>query len=271
MRPFRFGVVGAPRADGAAWRATAARVAELGYSSLLVPDGMQLLSPFTTLATAAAVTNLRVGTFVLAAPLRPPLAAAWEAHSLSALTDGRFDFGIGTGLPTTRSAAERLGLPFGSAAERLGQVAETIEQLRVLDGDARTPILMAAAGPRARDLAARTADIVTPATGPLTPREEVAALVADVRDRAGDRAGDLEFAMNLFAVGDEMPSWIERFVGTDADTLIAQDSLTILRGSVDEMTDELRRRRDRIGISYILVNVDFCQQLAPVVERLAGE
>lgn len=271
MPAFRFGVVGAPRDDGATWRATAARVAELGFTSLLVPDGMQLLSPFPTLATAAAVTDLRVGTFVLAAPLRPPLAAAWEAHSLTVLTGGRFDFGIGTGLPATQASAERLGLPFGSPAERLTQVAETIEQLRDLDGDRRTPVLMAAAGPQARELAARTADIVTPATGALTPREEVAALVADVRDRAGDRADELEFAMNLFAVGDELPLWTERFVGADADTLIARESLTILRGGVAEMADELRRRRDRIGISYVLVNVDFCEQLAPVVEQLTGE
>ena len=43
-----------------------------------------------------------MGTFVLAAPLRPPRAAAWEGHSMTVLTDGRFDFGIGTGLPRAR-------------------------------------------------------------------------------------------------------------------------------------------------------------------------
>ena len=84
-------------------------MAEAGYSTLLMPDGLQLLSPFPALATAAATAELRVGTFVLAAPLRPPRTAAWEAHSLTVLTGGRFELGIGTGLPhTATQAAEEL-------------------------------------------------------------------------------------------------------------------------------------------------------------------
>ena len=51
------------------------------------------------LAMAAAQTNLRVGTWVYASPLRPAWSTAWEAHSLSVLTGGRFQLGIGTGRP----------------------------------------------------------------------------------------------------------------------------------------------------------------------------
>jgi len=110
---FRFGVVATPQ-DGDQWRATAQRVAELGYSTLLMPDGLQLLSPFPALATAAATAEVRVGTFVLAAPLRPPRSAAWEAHSLTVLTGGRFEFGIGTGLPRAATqAAQELACPCG--------------------------------------------------------------------------------------------------------------------------------------------------------------
>jgi alkanesulfonate monooxygenase SsuD/methylene tetrahydromethanopterin reductase-like flavin-dependent oxidoreductase (luciferase family) len=48
----------------------ARRAEELGYSSLLMPDGMQLLSPLLALALAeGATTSLHVGTFVLASPL----------------------------------------------------------------------------------------------------------------------------------------------------------------------------------------------------------
>ncbi len=166
-RPFRFGVVATPQGGGGQWRSTAQRVAELGYSTLLMPDGLQLLAPLPSLATAAAVADLRVGTFVLAGPLRPPRSAAWEAHSLTVLTDGRFELGIGigigigTGVPAVRQSAERLGLPCGSAAERLAQVEETIDHLRELDGATHTPVLIAAGGPRARALAAAKADIVT--------------------------------------------------------------------------------------------------------------
>jgi alkanesulfonate monooxygenase SsuD/methylene tetrahydromethanopterin reductase-like flavin-dependent oxidoreductase (luciferase family) len=82
------------------WQRQARRAEELGYSSVLMPDGMQLPSPIPTLAFAAAATAaLRVATFVLASPLRPPALTAWEAHSMSVLTGGRFEFGIGTGHP----------------------------------------------------------------------------------------------------------------------------------------------------------------------------
>ena len=39
----------------------------------------------------------RVGTWVYAAPMRPAWSLAWEAHSLSLLTEGRFELGEDTG------------------------------------------------------------------------------------------------------------------------------------------------------------------------------
>jgi alkanesulfonate monooxygenase SsuD/methylene tetrahydromethanopterin reductase-like flavin-dependent oxidoreductase (luciferase family) len=269
-RKFRFGVVATPGEGGAAWRSTARRVAELGYGTLLMPDGLQLLAPFPSLAVAASVTDLRVGTFVLASPLRPPRSAAWEAHSLSVLTDGRFEMGIGTGRPGVAQFAEQLGLPFGSGAERLAQVALTIDFLRELDGPAHTPVLMAAGGPRARALAAAKADIVALAAGPLATRDQVAQMVAEVREHAGERAEDIELAMNLFVIGEQVPPWVEQFIGADAATLMANDSLTMLRGDTIAMADELQRRREELGVSYVSVNAAFVEQLAPVVELLTG-
>ncbi len=131
--PFRFGVVTGPRDGRRDWLRTAQRVSDLGCSTLLVPDGPQLLAPFPSLAVAAGVPGLRVGTVVPAGPLRPPRSTAWEAHSLTVLTDGRFEFGIGTGRPAVREFAADLGLPYGSAAERLAGVGESIDRLRELD------------------------------------------------------------------------------------------------------------------------------------------
>ena len=268
-RPFRFGVVAAPR-DGDQWRSTVRRVSDLGYTTLLMPDGLQLLAPAPALAMAAALSTLRVGTFVYASPLRPPRLAAWEAHSLSVLTGGRFELGIGTGRPAARAMAEELGLPFGTGAERLAQVAELIEHVRRLDGDMHTPVLIAAGGPRARALAAAQADIVAVAAGPLAPREEIARMVADVRDQAGERADGIEFSSNIFVVGEQVPPWVQSFIGADAATLIAHNSLTMLRGTPTEMADELQRRRESLGISYVSVNEIFLEEFAPVVERLTG-
>jgi probable F420-dependent oxidoreductase len=268
-RPFRFGVVAGPRGGGEQWMATAKRVEELGYSIFLVPDGVQLLSPFSSLAMVATTTSLRIGTYVLASPLRTPGQAAWEAHSLTVLSAGRFEMGIGTGHDRVPQGAAELGMPYGSASERRDQVQQTVTKLRALDGKQRTPVLMAAGGPKSLRLAAEIADIVAIATHPLANRDEVAATIAGFRD-AADRAADIELAMNLFVVGDQVPPWVRGFLGFDAEQLIAADSLAMLRGSGAEMADELHRRRDALGVSYISVNEAFVEQFAPVVERLTG-
>jgi alkanesulfonate monooxygenase SsuD/methylene tetrahydromethanopterin reductase-like flavin-dependent oxidoreductase (luciferase family) len=269
---FRFGVIGAPFGNADQWRATARRAAELGYGSLLMPDVQQLLAPGPALGMAAGVADIAVGTWVYAAPLRTPQQTAREAHSLSVLTGGRFEMGIGTGHPASGAFAARLGMPFGSPAERLAQVAATIAALRELDGsDLHTPVLVAAGGPNARALAAAHADIVSIAAGPLTPRAEVAAAVADLRARAGGRAEDIEVAMNVYAVGDEVPPFAKQAIGAEPAELLAVDSLALLRGSSPSaLADELERRREQIGASYVLVNADFMDALAPVVALLTG-
>ncbi len=130
--------------------------------------------------------------------------------------------------------------------------------------------MVAASGPKARALAAAKADIVTLASGPLSSRDDMAQLTADLRTLAKDRAEKLELAMNIFVIGDQVPPWMQQFLGVDAATLIAHDSLTMLRGNTRRMADELLRRRDAFGVSYVSVNAAFLQEMAPVVELLAG-
>lgn len=270
-KPFRFALQGVPR-DRDQWLGTARRAEELGYSSLLMPDGMQMLSPLPALALAAgATTSLRVGTFVLASPLRHPKVAAWDAHTLSVLTGGRFEFGIGTGRPdVVDQAAGLTGGPPLTGAERLAMAEQSIDELRALDRDRRTPVLVAAGGRKARALAAAKADIVTFATGPLTSRDEMARLTAQVRDAAGERADQIEFACPIFVVGDEVPPSMTRFLQTPMSELVAHDSLQLLRGTAAQMAGELRRRRDTLGLSYFSVNALFADQMAPVVDLLAA-
>lgn len=271
-RPFRFGVLGAPFGGAQRWRATAVQAASLGYTTLLMPDVQHLLAPGPALGVAAGAADIGVGTWVYAAPLRTPQQTAWEAHSLSVLTEGRFEMGIGTGHPRSGEFAAKLGMPFGSPAERLAAVAATIDAVRDFDGpQLHTKVLVAAGGPKARALAADKADIVSIACPPLTPRAEVAEAVADVRAHAGSRADGIEVAMNLFSVGDEIPPHAKQATGADPAELVAADSLVILRGvGPDAWTDELQRRREEIGASYILVSTEYMTQLAPVVKELTG-
>jgi len=68
-RPFRFGLVAPLRTDLPTWLARVRRIADSRYSALLMPDFPRLQpAPGPTLATAAALTDLRVGTWVYASP-----------------------------------------------------------------------------------------------------------------------------------------------------------------------------------------------------------
>jgi alkanesulfonate monooxygenase SsuD/methylene tetrahydromethanopterin reductase-like flavin-dependent oxidoreductase (luciferase family) len=188
------------------------------------------------------------------------------------LTDGRFDFGIGTGRPAAAQFAAELGLPWGTAQERREQLIETLDHLTKLDGERRTPIMLAAAGPKSLALAAERADIVSIAKPATAPREEVATLARELRELAGSRADDIELAMNLFAAGNgELPVWTKQATGIDAEELAKSDSLMLLPGTPQEMADELLRRRDDFGATYISVNATYLEELAPVIELLADK
>jgi alkanesulfonate monooxygenase SsuD/methylene tetrahydromethanopterin reductase-like flavin-dependent oxidoreductase (luciferase family) len=207
---------------------------------------------------------------VLAAPLRPARLTAWEAHTMTTLTGGRFELGIGTGRPVVEQWAREMGLPFGTPAERLATVERVIATVRDLDGGSQhTPVIVAAGGPRALRLAAERADIVTLAVGALTPAEQLEAMLQRVRDHAGGR--DLEFVTSLVVVGSQLPPHAERYIGADLATLRSSGSVALLEGSPREMADELQRRRDRFGTSYVTVNGEYLEQLAPVVALLAGK
>src|SRR6516164_8753179 len=144
-RPFRFGVVAPLGTDVPTWRDRVRRIADAGYSTLLMPDVPQWQpAPGPMLALAAGLANIRVGTWVYASPVRPAWITAWEAHSLSVLTEGRFEMGNGTGRPGIEDQLRDLGLTVVPTRERLDQVRECIRALRDLDGpNLHTPVVMA--------------------------------------------------------------------------------------------------------------------------------
>ena len=183
IRPFRFGVVAPVLTDLPAWRDRVRRIADSGYSTLLMPDvPLWQPAPGPTLALAAALTDLRVGTWVYASPLRPAWSTAWEAHSLSVLTEGRFEMGIGTGRPGIEDELRERGIPVVPPGQRLAGVRETVTALRELDGpDLHTPVVMAVRGPKAQALAAEVADTVTFAVMPTDTRADVARMALDFR------------------------------------------------------------------------------------------
>ena len=265
-RPFRFGVVAPLTTDVPAWRDQVRRIADSGFSTLLMPDVQQWQpAPGPTLAVAAALADLRVGTWVYASPLRPPWSMAWEAHSLSVLTEGRFEMGIGTGRPGIEDELRGLGLPVTTPGERLSQVRDTVTSLRELDGpDLHTPVAMAVRGPKALALAAELADTVTFAAWPGDTRADTTRLAADFR-----AIRDVELALHVPVVGDAVAPFMAPS-DTDPAALRAADSLLILPSDPGAATEEIVKRREEGGFSYIVVGANAADALAPVVAELTG-
>ena len=265
-RSFRFGVVAPFTTDLPAWRDQVRLIADSGYSTLLMPDVQQWQpAPGPTLAVAATLADLRVGTWVYASPLRPSWGMAWEAHSLSVLTEGRFEMGIGTGRPGIEDELRELGLSVVTPGERLAQVRDAVTSLRDLDGPGlHTPVVMAVRGPKARALAVDLADTVTFATAPGESRGEIMRLAADFR-----AIRDVELALHVAVVGDAVSPFMAP-ADTDPAALRAADSLLVLPTDPAAAIEEVLRRREEGGFSYIVVGANAADALAPVVAELTG-
>lgn len=168
----------------------AARAAErAGLAAVWAPDHLLnagrpragVLECLAVLAAVASATErVRVGTLVLATPLRHPPLLAKQLASIEALAPGRLVVGLGAGGMTYPAACAQLGFEPLSGAERVAHVAETAACLRALWRDdpahfegrfarahgARVhprparpvPIVLAARRPRMLALAARIAD-----------------------------------------------------------------------------------------------------------------
>jgi alkanesulfonate monooxygenase SsuD/methylene tetrahydromethanopterin reductase-like flavin-dependent oxidoreductase (luciferase family) len=96
-RPFRFGVSMTATETRSAWQAKARQAEGLGYDVLQVPDRLGMPAPFPALVSAGEVTSLRLGTFVLNTGFYRPAVLARDVAATDQLTDGRLEFGLGTG------------------------------------------------------------------------------------------------------------------------------------------------------------------------------
>jgi alkanesulfonate monooxygenase SsuD/methylene tetrahydromethanopterin reductase-like flavin-dependent oxidoreductase (luciferase family) len=134
----------------------------------------------------------------------------------------------------------------------------------------RPPILVAGSGRRLLSLAAREADIVALGVAPADPEAAAAEKVGWIRKAAPERFDDLELNLNVMAVGDRVPRWIATQMGLTAAALAESGSVSALMGTTDQICETLLRRRETLGVSYVVVGDELMESLAPVVERLAG-
>lgn len=107
-------------------------------------------------------------------------------------------------------------MPFGSPSDRITRLSDTLGLLRETLPD--ITIMIAASGPKLLTLAAQKADIVAFGWPPATDTDAARERIDIVLSAAGQRAGQLELASGLIAVGDGDAPWLAR-MGTGARTL----------------------------------------------------
>jgi probable F420-dependent oxidoreductase len=298
-----------PEGTARSWADQARRAEDLGYSALLMPDhfGDQLAPVPALAAVAAATTTLRMGSLVFGNDYRHPVVLAKEAATLDVLSGGRFELSLGAGW--MRTDYEQAGITYDGPkvrVERFEEAVQVIQGLLRTDGPFTfdgthyqitehallprpvqrpgPPIIIGGGGRRVLSFAARHADIVSinvnlregtggPETAPNASPERTREKVGWVREAAGERFDDLELnaLIGFVMITDEATGMAEAMAphfGIKPD-----DALHIplaLLGTLDEMAEELERRRAEYGISYWSIEADSWQDLGPVVAKLSG-
>lgn len=308
MPPFRFGVQLSKAGSAAAWRSTARKIEDLGYSSLFIPDHFDdQYGPLVALTAAAeATTTLRVGSLVFDNDYRHPVVLAKEVATLDLFSDGRVEFGLGAGWMT--SDYEQSGIGHDPPGVRISRLIESLAIMKELwsKGEAsyrgehytvtgglgtpapvqrpHPPVIIGGGGRRVLGFAAREADIVgvNPSltagyVGPevleTTTAEYYDRRIEWIRQGAGSRFDQLELQCLTFLV-QVVPDRVDAVSRLAAAMSVAPEhvegSPIALIGTTDEITETLRYRRERFGMSYIVVHEAEMEALAPMVATLAG-
>jgi probable F420-dependent oxidoreductase len=306
-KPFRFSVQLSKASTGRDWAEQARKAEDLGYSALTLSDhfGDQLAPVAAMTAAADATTTLRIGTLVFDNDYRHPLVLAKEAATIDLLSDGRLELGLGAGW--MRSDYDASGLPYDTPGERIDRFEEGLVVIKGLMGDGpfsfsgryysitehdglpkpvqrpHPPIIIGGGGRRVLSIAGREADIVSinpnlrdgtggAETAPDIVPEMTSRKVAWVREAAGDRFQEIELhALVGFCMFTDDPMSIAEAMAP-AFGIEPADALHVpvaLLGTVDSMVEELQRRREEWGFSYVTIEGPW-EEFAAVVSRLAG-
>src|SRR5262249_6905699 len=92
------------------------------------PNRRPALECFALLgAVAAETTRITIGTLVVRATLRPPATLANAVATAQRVSNGRVIAGIGAGYSQSRAENEAFGLEFGTMADRLHALQESVQ------------------------------------------------------------------------------------------------------------------------------------------------
>ncbi|MEO7912107.1 MAG: TIGR03621 family F420-dependent LLM class oxidoreductase [Roseiflexaceae bacterium] len=266
-------------------------------------------APFAALTAAAcATTILRVGTLVFDNDYRHPVILAKEAATLDLLSGGRLELGLGAGW--LQSEYDQAGMRYDPPGLRIQRLGEAIAVLKGLFAEApltfagthysinnlngfpkptqrpHPPILIGAGHKRMLMLAGREANTVgilttSVATGRVVDdpmarlTERVAAQIAWVREGAGARFDEIELStVATLIITDQRRARTEQWIRERGWSSVTNEQVwdmpAVMIGSVDQLADDLHRRREQLGFSYYVVSDQSAEAAAPLVARLAG-
>jgi probable F420-dependent oxidoreductase len=288
MGDFRFGFNVRGIRSRAALAATCRTAERYGYDVVLVPDhlGRDSPAPFPVLVAAAGASErLRVGTFVLNVGFWNPSLLAREAATTDQLSGGRLELGLGVG--HMKAEFDAAGIPWQRFAERADRLTATIDKLDELFADRpRPPLMVAGTSDRVLRLAAERAEIVgyggilqvkgqPPGTFRIATATEMDERVRFFREQAGERAERIEanILIQRVVVTDDRLAAAQTFLAGYGPGLTVDEVLeapVVLIGTVEEIADQLRERRERYGFTYICVHEPYLEEFGPVIEALRG-
>lgn len=309
LRPFRFGIQASKADSRKQWIDLAKTTEDNGFSSLTMPDHFtDQLAPVPALMTAAdATTKLRIGALVWDNDYKHPVVLAKELATMDLLSEGRLEIGIGAGWMI--SDYEQAGMVYDRPGVRIDRFVEGLSIIRsAMTGEKFSfsgthykvtdyisaplpvqrpcpPILIGGGGKRFLTLAAKLADIVginpslkdgvvNAETITHMTAEAVSEKIDIVRNAAGSRMSEVELNIRTFLVNIR-DSADEAINGTASmfkvePSMIANSPFALM-GPPAKIAEDLLERRERWGLSYIIVGGEDVNSFAPVIKILSGK
>ena len=281
----------------------------MGYATLFLPDHFndQLGVVAALMAAADATTKLRIGSLVFDNDYRHPVVLAKEAATLDLLSDGRLDLGIGAGWLV--SDYESAGIPYDSAGTRIERLVEAVAILKkcfsgetfsfsgkyytILEFEGsplpvqkpHPRLLLGGGGRKMLTFAAREGDIVhvnyNLNEGRINPKlvqtgmaDATVEKLAWIKEAAPDRMDEIELGFTVFFANvtedrESLAQVLAPSMGFEPRDVLEMPHFLI--GTIDQIVDDLKQRRERYGFSDVIFPGEAAEQLTPVVERLAGK
>ena len=203
---------------------------------------------------------------------------------------------------------QQAGIPYDSAGTRIDRLAETVTIIKKFFGGGEfsftgkhysikglegapspvqkphPPILLGGGGRKMLSLAAREANIVhvnyNLNEGRINPKlvqtgmaEATDEKLAWIKEAAGDRFDAIELGFTVFFANvtedrESLATALAPSMGFEPRNVLEMPHFLI--GTVEQIEEDLKLRRERYGFSDVIVPGEATESLAPIVERLAG-